>query len=114
MAVTRFYNITGSTGITVELLEPFSAVSNIKSILLTNVHATADARVTLFIEDAPASGTTSTYHIIGRGSGSNPGIAIPVDTSLLLDNSSMFRYGNKYGLYITVGSSDTVDVMINT
>ena len=112
--MSKFYNITGSTGVTVELISPEEDNGGIKSILLTNVHATADARVTLFIEDAPASGTTSTYHIIGRGSGSNPGIAIPVDTSLLLDNSSMFRYGNKYGLYITVGSSDTVDVMINT
>ena len=106
-AITRFYNITGSSGVTVELLAPFVGDTNIKSILLTNVHAAADATITLFIQDDPASGTTSTYNIIHT-------IAVPADSSLLLDNSSMFNFEDKYGLYITVGSSDTVDVMINT
>ena len=44
-------------------------------------------------------------------------MSIPSGTSLLLDNSSMFRFdkkSNAYGLYITVGSSDTLDVLINT
>ena len=106
MAVNRFYNITGSTGVTVELLEPLANNPNVKSILLTNVHATADATVTLFIQDDPASGTTSTYNLIHT-------IAIPADSSLLLDNPTMFRFPGLYGLYITVGSSDTVDVFIN-
>ena len=106
-AVTRFFNITGSTGVTVELLAPFGGDVNIKSILLTNVHATADATITLFIQDDPESGTTSTYNLIHT-------IAVPADSSLLLDNSSMFNFEDKYGLYITVGSSDTVDVIINT
>ena len=104
--MTRFHNITGSTGVTVELITPTEDNNNIKSILLTNVHATADATVTLFIQDDPASGTTSTYNIIST-------IAIPSDTALLLDNPSMFSFDDFYGLYITVGSSDTVDVMIN-
>jgi hypothetical protein len=104
--MSKFYNVTGSTGITVELIPPTEDNTNIKSILLTNVHATADATVTLFIQDDPASGTTSTYNLIHT-------IAVPADTSLLLDNSSMFRFDDFYGLYITVGSSDTVDVIIN-
>ena len=111
--MSKFYNITGSTGLTVELISPTATNAGIKSILLTNVHATAVARVTLFIQDDPASGATSTYHIIGRSSGSDPGIAIPVDTSLLLDESSIFRFDEKYGLYITVGETDTVDVIIS-
>jgi len=61
--MSLFYNITGSTGVTVELIAP-DEVDDILSILLTNVHATADATVTLFIQDDPASGTTSTYNII--------------------------------------------------
>ena len=109
--MSKFYNVTGSTGVTVELISPTVDNGNIKSILLTNVHATADARVTLFIQDDPTSGTTSTYHIIGRGSGSDPGIAIPADTSLLLDNVP--KFDDFYGLYMTVGSSDTVDVIID-
>ena len=102
--MSKFYNITGSTGVTVELIAP-NATNNIKSILLTNVHATPDATVTLFIQDDPASGTTSTYNIIHT-------VAIPADTSLLLNNSSTLNFPSKFGLYITVGSSDTVDVII--
>ena len=104
--MSKFYNITGSTGITVELISPTEDNTNIKSILLTNVHATADATVTLFIQDDPTSRTTSTYNILST-------VAIPSDTALLLDNPSMFRFDDFYGLYITVGSSDTVDVIIS-
>jgi len=103
--MSKFYNITGSTGVTVELIAP-NAANNIKSVLLTNVHATADATVTLFIQDDPASGTTRTYNLIHT-------IAIPADSSLFLDNPSMFVFGEEFGLYITVGSSDTVDIIIS-
>ena len=103
--MSKFYNVTGSTGVTVELVAPNTA-NNIQSVLLTNVHATADATVTLFIQDDPASGTTRTYNIIHT-------IAIPADSSLFLDNPSMFIFGEEFGLYITVGSSDTVDVIVN-
>ena len=104
--MSKFYNITGSTGVTVELIAP-NATNNIKSILLTNVHATADATVTLFIQDDPESGTTSTYNFLST-------VAIPSDTALFLDNPSMFNFDDFYGLYITVGSSDTVDVIISS
>ena len=104
--MSKFYNITGSTGVTVELIAPDEANPGIKSVLLTNVHDTADATVTLFIQDDPESGTTSTFNIIHT-------VAIPADSSLLLDESSIFSFGQNFGLYITVGSSDTVDVFIN-
>ena len=104
--MSKFYNITGSTGVTVELITPDAVRASIKSILLTNVHATADATVTLFIEDDPASGATKKYNLIHT-------IAIPADSSLILDNSSMFKFQEAFGLYITVGSSDTVDVIIS-
>ena len=105
--MSKFYNVTGATATTVELVSPAQSNFGIKSILLTNVHATADATVTLFIQDDPTSGTTSTYNLIHT-------IAIPADSSLLLDQPSIFRFDEKYGLYITVGSSDTVDVIIGT
>ena len=105
-----FYNVKGASVSggqeTTELISPTEDNGNIKSILLTNVHATADATVTIFIQDDPTSGATSTYNIIST-------IAIPSDTALLLDNSSMFTFDNFYGLYMTVGSSDTVDVFVN-
>lgn len=104
--MSKYYNVIGSESVTVELLAPGDGVK-IKSILLTNVHATQDATVTLFIQDDPESGTTSTFNFLST-------VGIPADAALFLDDSSMFSFKNQYGLYITVGSSDTVDVMINT
>lgn len=102
-----YHNVTGSTGVDVELIAPKSGISNIKSILITNTHATADATVTLFIEDDPSAAAASIYKILST-------VAIPSDTSLLLDNPSVINFDNNtYGLYLTVGSSDTLDVMIN-
>ena len=109
MAFTEYHNITGSTGINVELIAPGTNVGAIKSIMITNTHATADATVTLFIEDDPTAAAASTFKILST-------VAIPSDTSLLLDNSSILTFDNSsngYGLYLTVGSSDTLDVMIN-
>lgn len=104
--MSLFYNIIGSTGETVELIAP-DEEKTIKSILLTNVHATDDATVTLFIEGDTEDGVSNTYNILST-------VAIPSDTALFLDNSSMFRFSEFYGLYVTVGSSDTIDVMVNT
>ena len=49
MAFTPYHNITGSTGVNIELLKAGDNASNIKSITITNTHATADATVTLSI-----------------------------------------------------------------
>jgi len=104
--MSKFYNITGSTGVTVELISPTDPNVSIKSILLTNVHDTANATVTLFIQDSVVGKASSTYNLIKN-------IVIPAGSSLLLNESSIFRFDQKYGLYINVGSSDTVDVFIN-
>ena len=110
MAFTAYHNITGSTGVDVELIAPGLDAGSINSILMTNTHATADATVSLYIQDDPISGTTNTFYILST-------VAIPSDASLLLDNSSILSFDNhsssSYGLYLTVGSSDTLDVMIN-
>ena len=105
-----YYNVKGSSVVggqeTTELIAPNANAAAISHVMLTNVHATADATVTLLIETDPASGTSNRYNIIHT-------IAIPADSSLSLDNPNMFKFPNNYGLYITVGNSDTVDVMIN-
>ena len=109
MAFTAYHNITGSTGVDVELLAPGDGGGDIRSIVIANTHATADATVSLFIQDDPETGTTSTFYLFKT-------VAIPSDTTLLLDNSSMLSFNNSgdgYGLYLTVGSSDTLDVSIN-
>ena len=109
MAFTPYHNVTGSTGVDVELIAPGENVGAIKSILITNTHATADATVTLFIEDDPTAAAASIFKMLST-------VAIPSDTSLLLDDSSVLSFDNSssgYGLYVTVGSSDTLDIMIN-
>ena len=106
MAFTPYHNITGSTGVDVSLIQPGEDII-IRSILITNTHATNDATVSLFLQDQPSGAATSTYYILST-------VAIPSDTSLLLDNPSMLNFDNNtYGLFMTVGSSDTLDVMIN-
>ncbi len=109
MAFTPYHNITGSTGVDVELIAPGERVGRIKSIMITNTHATADATITLFIEDNPTAAAASVFKILST-------VAIPSDTSLLLDNGDVLSFDNSsdgYGLYLTVGSSDTLDVMIS-
>ena len=109
MAFTAYHNITGSTGVNVELIAPGENAGTIKSIVIANTHATADATVSLFIQDDPTAAAAKTFYILST-------VAIPSDTSLLLDNSSVLSFDNSsngYGLYLTVGSSDTLDVMIN-
>ena len=109
MAFTAYHNITGSTGINVELIAPGENAGTIKSIMIANTHATADATVSLFIQDDPTGAAAKTFYILST-------VAIPSDTSLLLDNSSVLSFDNSsdgYGLYLKVGSSDTLDVMIN-
>tara|TARA_R100000458_G_C8208513_1_gene196768 strand:- start:370 stop:696 length:327 start_codon:yes stop_codon:yes gene_type:complete len=105
---TRYHNVTGSTGVTVELLKPGDSVSGIKSILITNIHASAVATVTLFVQTTVSSALEN-YKILNT-------VSIPAKVSLLLDESSIFNFPNHskgFGFYITVGSSDTVDVLIN-
>ena len=108
MAFTPYHNITGSTGVNIELIAPGENVGAIESIMITNTR-TADATVSLYIQNEPTAATASTFYIIST-------VAIPSDTSLLLDNNTVLSFDNSpngYGLYLTVGSSDTLDIMIN-
>ena len=110
MAFTPYHNITGSTGVDVELIAPGENVGEIRSIMIANTHATADATVSLFIQNDPTAKATSTFYILST-------VAIPSDSTLILDNPSVLSFNNStptsFGLYLTVGSSDTLDVMIN-
>ena len=109
MAFTAYHNITGSTGINIELIAVGEGISSINSIVIANTHATADATVSMFIQNEPTAAVTKTFYMFKT-------VAIPSDTSLLLDNKSMLSFDNStvgYGLYLTVGGSDTLDVMIN-
>ena len=109
MAFIPYHNITGSTGVDVILIQPGEEVT-IQSILITNIHASADATVSLFLQSQPSAAAANTYYILST-------VAIPSNASLLLEEPSMLNFDNStsgYGLFITVGSSDTVDIIINT
>ncbi len=108
MAYTPYHNIDGAAGVDVELLAPGDNAGNIKSISFANTGADS-AVLTVFLQDDPSSGSTNTFNLIY-------GVNVPIGTTLLLNDSSMLRFDNSsngYGLYITVGSSDTLDVTIN-
>lgn len=112
MAFTPYHNVLGTNGVHTELLAPGDNAGNISSIMLTNVHATADATVSLSIAKLSSSSglnASETYYLLST-------VAIPSDTSLLLDNSGFLKFDNSisgFSMFITVGSSDTVDVAIS-
>ena len=102
-----YHNIAGSSGVDTELIKVNSSVSNLNSILITNTHSSDAATVSLFLEDDPTASAAKIYHILYN-------VSIPVNSSLLLNEESLLNFNNSvYGLYMTVGSSDTLDVLIN-
>ena len=111
MAFTPYHNITGSTGVHIELLAPGDNASNIKSITIANTHATIDATISLSItklSDYSNRNSEEVYYLLST-------VSIPSDTSLILDNLEMLAFDNSlggYSLFITVGSLDTLDVSI--
>ena len=105
----KYYNIDGSSGVTVELIAPRNAVTAVNSLAMTNTHAANTATLSLFIQTSPKASASSTFYIIKN-------VSIPAGVTLLLDNPNLLSFNNKtngYGLYATVGSSDTVDVLIS-
>ena len=105
MAFVPRHNITGSSGVNVELIAAGEDAGDIISILIANTHATADATVSLFVQND----TPSTFYFFKT-------LAIPADTSLLINDSSMLTFDNSidgFSLNVTVGGSDTLDIMIN-
>ena len=107
MAFVPYHNIDGSTGVTNTLIEPGSKSGGIKSILITNTHATNSATVTLFLQSSPTAGEPETFNLLFT-------TPIPVAMSLLLEERDGIAFNNSiYGLYVTVGGSDTIDVLIS-
>jgi len=106
MAFIPYHNITGSSGVTSTLVNPTDSVDLIGSVNVSNIHDTATATVSIFIQTTPTSGSASVYYIVKN-------VSVPAGVSFLLDKPIILTQGStNYGLYITVGSSDTVDVII--
>tara|TARA_R100001224_G_C3889165_1_gene104328 strand:- start:130 stop:465 length:336 start_codon:yes stop_codon:yes gene_type:complete len=106
MAFVPYHNIDGSTGVTNTLIERGSKSGALKTILITNTHATNSATVTLFLQSSPTAGEPETFNILFT-------TPIPVAMSLLLEEKDGIVFNNSvYGLYMTVGGADTLDVII--
>lgn len=109
MALNKFHNITGSTGTQVELLSPGDSVVSIKSLTAVNKSTTTDATVSFYIQDNPSSGSSSVFYITSN-------LVIPPNATLVLEEGDVANFNNSaggFGLYIGVGASDTVDVLLN-
>ena len=105
MATTSYHNITGSTGVTTELISSSEKRASVNSISIANKRD-GNATVTVFIQDDPTVGTTSTFKIIED-------LVIPKSVTFVIDGPIPLTKGNTgFGLHITVGSSDLVDVLI--
>lgn len=104
-----YHNITGSTGLSQELIAPGSDAEQLNSIVITNTAGTT-ADFSLFLQSNPESGdgvATETYYILRK-------VQIPIYASILIDDKALLKFdNNKYGLYISVLSGDTVDILIN-
>jgi hypothetical protein len=100
---TRHHNISGE--LTQELLAAGDGV-NVTSISLANVHASTTCTVDLYIEKK----LTGKFYLAKA-------IALPVGTTLILNDVAFSNQTNQFGLYIklTQGASETpvVDVIIS-
>ena len=103
-----FNNLTGAGVVggqdTHELIAPGEA-NNISSITVSP-SASADITFTLFIEDDPISGTSRRITMLNS-------ITVPYRSGLILNDASMFSFGEEFGLYIKVGDTSTVYLIIN-
>ena len=96
MAFVPYHNITGSTGVTKTLIERGSKSGTLKTILITNTHATNSATVTLCLQSNPASSAPKTFNLLFT-------TPIPVAMSLLLEERDGIAFNNSiFGLYVTV------------
>jgi hypothetical protein len=108
MPLTRYHNIDGSTGTQFEIIAPGDVTTTIKSIAVSNVSADVDADIKLKLENTPSSGAPSAFTLFN---GSIPGGAV-----LLIDDPGLLSFGESktgFGLYINVGTSTIVSVLIN-
>jgi hypothetical protein len=109
MAFTAYHNIVGGTTREVELIgvNDLSLKTTIKSIHLNNIHTSSAAAIDLYLyKGSTDSASDETYYILRE-------YALAAKTYLILDNLYILNFDNtKYSLFISVGGSDTVDVLI--
>jgi len=101
MAFTPYHNILGSNGVDQVLIEKQEGPNKLTNITITNVHASADATIDLSVRNLTSG--AETYYFIKS-------LVIPSDATYTVPIPSFNNH--LYSLVITVGASDTVDVII--
>ena len=106
--MARYFNLLGPSVVdgkdTHELIAPGEA-NDISSITISPA-GSLDVNFKLFIEDDPISGTSRRITILNS-------IDVPYGGALILNETSMFSFGEEFGLYIKVGANDYIDLIIN-
>jgi len=102
-----YHNVTGSTGLDVELIAAGSNVKQIGSIAITNTSTSVEASAGLKLyKDSDGS----TFQMIAQ-------IAIPVGVTLIIDDQALLQFDNSrrgFGLFASVASDTVCDILINT
>jgi hypothetical protein len=111
MAFTAYHNIVGSTAQDNELLALGDiARQKISCLHISNIHDTAAATVDLYIfKDSTDAEASKTYYFFKN-------YQIPFRGYLTIESNDLLNFDNTtdtgYSLYISVGATDIVDVMI--
>lgn len=104
---TLYHNINGAGafGTTVQLLAPGDVRGAIKSLIVANTDSSA-ITVTISVKEVSEEKATASFSLVHE-------VIIPTGATLVIDDEGVLLYNmNIYGLYITVGGSDTADVII--
>ena len=104
-----YRNITGSTGVNVQLLSTNVVDGGIRSISIANI-GSGTGTISLFLQPQDASGQSgidNTFFLMR-------GVSIPLYVTLLLDDANMLKYDtSKYTLGATIGSGDSFSIKIS-
>ena len=108
MSLVKYHNVDGSTSTIKELISPGRNIGNVSSIVICNTNVSSSATVTLYIESNISGQSSQRFNILKS-------LEIISKSTLFLEGSDIPSFNNSesgYGLYIEVGGSDTLDVLI--
>ena len=108
MAFTPNHNIVGATSRNNELVAINDLVKKkIRGIQITNIHASAVATVDLYLfKDSTDTAVSETYYFLKN-------LQIPFRSTLILDDEDLLAFNStQFSLYMFVGATDTLDVII--
>jgi hypothetical protein len=102
-----YHNVTGSTGVDVELLPAGSNVGRIGSIVVTNTSSSVISIIGLRLYNDT---TQETFQIQAK-------VTLPVGVTLIIDDQALLNFDNSrkgFGLFAFVSNNTECDILINT